>query len=288
MSGQKPGEPKLKPEAEKLVQEFKKKRQEIQAASRTIKSRLAYMDQMAKQFKDQLKQFNAQPPTPELQVKISRMERKIAAYEVVRRACASLEQTLEAATADYSTRQILLGKIGSASPKETMEFAMAEAELVVINARLMVDDLAPRMRLVQSAMGQPVKLEKTELATVSTLKARINASVELKQRLGTTLQYFQEATAAVAQGEKDLVALKQLTGKEAYVFLGKMKPQQISGKLYHLERLHQIYAAEPLMANLFPPPEAVTFPSNTVPDKKGTAPLTGRLLDLFGLGEKKN
>lgn len=280
-------EPKLKPEAEKVVREFKEKRQEILQATRAVKSRLSYLDQMAAQFKSQLKELKAQPMTPELQVTIAQMERKLAAYEVIHKACASVEKSLEPMMQDYSVRQIIKAeiKVGTLD----WQYAQAETELLVINARILIDSLAPKMRLIQSALGQPIKLARNELAEVNALKVRVNANPELKQRLGQTVGYFQEALGAVTQGEKDLSALRQLSGGESQAFIQRMKPQQISGKLYHLERLHIIYAGDPLLSKYFPAPKEVVIPKTGAPQptKKSTQPLTGRLLDLFGLGGDK-
>ncbi|MGE5708018.1 MAG: hypothetical protein ACM3YO_06770, partial [Bacteroidota bacterium] len=145
-------------------------------------------------------------------------------------------------------------------------------------------------RMIQAALGQPIKLGRTELAEVNALKVRVNANPELKQRLGQTVGYYQEAVGAVMQGEKDLSALRQLAGGESQAYIQRMKPQQISGKLYHLERLHIIYAGDPLLSKYFPAPKEVVIPKGTgapQPTKKSTQPLTGRLLDLFGLGGDK-
>lgn len=285
MSERKPTQ-NLNPEAARKLEELKRKQQELAYYARETQNRLAYLDELAQGFTSQLNQFKSMPPTPELQAKIARMERKLNSYRAVRTACSVLDQGVP----EIHPEKAMTAEGPIVSPRDNISFLIAEAEITITNAKLFVDELAPKMKLFQTVVGRPGPIDPQMAQVVNTLKMRVKANPDLGQRMAMTLQHYQDAIKLVAQGEQNLAVLKQKKGKEAREFLAQMKYQQISGKLYYLEKIEQIFANEPAILGLFPAPDPVIFPK-VQPGASGakrtpTKPLTGRLLDALGINSE--
>lgn len=260
---------------------------QLKATTRELKLRLDYLDQLAKDHDAELARLRAEPPSPQRDGRIRRIEQKLGFYHAVRSAAAGAEQVganrvvpnPDAKPGTQPTQRVTV--------QDVFSMKSIEAQSIVAGARLVIDELQPRMKVIGGVLGKPAQYSPAELTMVNKIKARAKTSPALMQRLQMIFQQFMDAQAAVVNAEKQFEQLKHLSGREALQFLtGTIKAPQLSGKLYHLERLHMEYAGDPDLSKLFPAPLPVSYPSpaQEAPQEQKAKP-KGGLMGLFGFNK---
>jgi len=262
---------------------------QLKATTRELKLRLDYLDQLAKEHEAELNRLRAEPPSPQQAARIKRIEQKLGFYTAVRSAAAGAEQVGANRVAPNPD-----AKPGTQAPQrvtvqDVFSMKSIEAQSIVAGARLVIDELAPRMKIIGGVLGKPAQYSPAELTMVNKVKARAKTSPALMQRLQMIFQQFTDATTAVTTAEKLFEQLKHLTGREALQFLtGTIKAPQLSGKLYQLERLHVEYAGDPDLSKLFPAPQPISYPTPQpdAPHAEAKAKPKGGLMSLFGFNKQ--
>ncbi|MBM3267868.1 MAG: hypothetical protein FJZ01_09490 [Candidatus Sericytochromatia bacterium] len=260
---------------------------QLKATTRELKLRLDYLDQLAKEHEAELNRLRAEPPSPQRDARIRRIDQKLGFYVAVKSAANGAEQV--GAARVVPNPEARPGTQGQrVTVQDVFSMKMIEAQSIVAGARLVIDELLPRMKVVGGVLGKPAQYSPAELTMVNKVKARAKASPALMQRLQMIFQQFTDATTALVNAEKQFEQLKHLSGREALQFLtGTIKAPQLSGKLYHLERLHVEYAGDPDLSKLFPAPQPVNYPALSAeqPAEQKAKP-RGGLMSLFGLNKK--
>ncbi len=260
---------------------------QLKATTRELKLRLDYLDQLAKEHDAELARLRAEPPSPQRDARIRRIEQKLGFYHAVRSAAAGAEQMGTSRIAPNPDAKPGTQPTQRVTVQDVYSMKSIEGQSIVAGARLVIDELQPKMKVIGGVLGKPAQYSPAELAMVNRIKARAKTSPALMQRLQMIFHQFTEAQSAVITAEKQFEQLKHLAGREALQFLtGTIKAPQLSGKLYHLERLHMEYAGDPDLSKLFPAPQPVAYPAPALeqPTEQKAKP-KGGLMGLFGFNK---
>ncbi|MBM3259628.1 MAG: hypothetical protein FJY99_07770 [Candidatus Sericytochromatia bacterium] len=265
--------------------------QQIRATTRELRMRLDYLDQLAQQQNAELETLRAQPPSPQRNQAISRIEQKMGFYQMIKAASEGFEDaqtrqpaSLAAGRADTSPLRV--------TNQDLTNMRLIEAQSILASARLAVDDMAPRMRMLAGALGKPGRYAPPELAQLNRLKERLKTQAQLVPRLQLALQTYDELAAALPQLSKQVDEVRRMAGRDALQQLQTMRTPAIAGKLYQLERLPAEVAGDPEFSKLFPEPQPIRLP---LPSRTPTGQLQapeakpakkGGFLGLFGLGPR--
>lgn len=247
--------------------------QTLDTQKRELASALAYLDKLAKEHEAKLSQLRALN-TPQAQAEIKAIETKLNLYTTVRGAAGNFEASLNATDP-------------AALATAALTMRLAEAELVVANAKLVIEEQMPSISIVKAALGQPAKLAPAQTPIANQLKARLKGNAALNQQVNAALHFYQDALTCLQQEERSLIQFKALKGKEAIQFAATtMKVSSLAGKINQLRNLHTSFAMDPALKQLFPAPVEVTVPQlppGVNPQKAKAKPLTGILRDILGL-----
>lgn len=260
---------------------------QLKATTRELKLRLDYLDQLAREHEAELARLRGDPPSPQRDARIKRIEQKLGFYHAVRSAAAGAEQVGANRIAPNPDAKPGTQPTQRVTVQDVFSMKLIEAQSIVAGARLVIDELQPKMKVIGGVLGKPAQYTPAELTMVNKIKARAKTSPALMQRLQMIFQQFTDAQGAVLTAEKQFEQLKHLSGREALQFLtGTIKAPQLSGKLYHLERLHMEYAGDPDLSKLFPAPQPVHYPTPApeAPQEQKVKP-KGGLMGLFGFNK---
>lgn len=264
---------------------------QFRATTRELKIRLDYLDQLARDHESKLAALRAEPPSPKRDATIRRIEQKLAFYHAVKQAAEGAARANNARTQPLTPTP---GQQGSQPFRVTvgdmLSVKTVEAQAILAGARILIDDLSARMKVVGGVLGKPANYSPQELALVNRIKARAKAAPTMMQRLQMVFQQYGEASAMLTQAEQQFARVKTLAGREALQFLtNTVRAPHLSGKLYHLERLHVEYAGDPDLSQLFPAPEAIDYPAplhDPILEDPSKPKPKGGLMGLFGLNKK--
>lgn len=266
--------------------------QQIRATTRELRLRLEYLDHLAQQQQTELEQLRSQPPGPQRNQAISRIEQKLGFYQMIKAASEGLE--------DVQSKQptsIAQGRTDTSPLRVTNQdltnMRLIEAQSILASAKLAVEDLAPRMRILAGVLGKPGRYAPPELAQLNRLKERLKNQAHLLPRLQLALQTYDEMVASLPQLTQQVDEVRRLTGRDALQQLQTLRTPVLAGKLYQLERLPAEVAGDPEFSKLFPEPQPIRLP---VPQRTPTGQLPaqdarpakkgGGFLGLFGLGPR--
>lgn len=265
--------------------------QQIRATTRELRMRLEYLDQLAQQQNAELENLRAQPPSPQRNQAISRIEQKMGFYQMIKAASEGFEDAQMRQPASLSTGRADTSPL-RVTNQDLTNMRLIEAQSILASARLAVDDMAPRMRMLAGALGKPGRYAPPELAQLNRLKERLKTQAQLLPRLQLALQTYDELAAALPQLSKQVDEVRRMTGRDALQQLQNMRTPVIAGKLYQLERLPAEVAGDPEFSKLFPEPQPIRLPLPTrTPTGQLQAPEAkpakkGGFLGLFGLGPR--
>lgn len=247
----------------------------LETQKRELASALAYLDKLAKEYEARLPQLKA-ANTPQSQAEIKSIEMKLNLYKTVRGAAGSFEESINATDP-------------AALASAALTMRLAEAELVVANAKMVLEEQTPSINILRAALGQPVRLAPPQMPAVNQLKARLGANAALSQQANAAIHFYQDALTCMQQEDRSLAHFKTLKGKEALQFAAtSMKVSSLAGKINQLRNLHTAFAVDPVLKQLFPAPldvEIPQLPPGVNPQKAKAKPLTGILKDILGIGK---
>ncbi|MBU6427852.1 MAG: hypothetical protein KGR26_02460 [Cyanobacteria bacterium REEB65] len=272
-------------EAQRQRAEVSRMEKQFKATTRELQIRLEYLDHLAHEHETELTRLKSSPPSVLRDNRIGRIEKKLGFYHAVKQAADSASQANRSRTAPLTEAKPGTANLHRPKVQDVLDVKLAEAHAILAGARILIDDMTARMKVVHGLLGHASPLGPQDLALVQRVKGRAKTSPALAQRLQMIYQQFLDATAALELAEKQFETCKTMQGREALQFLlHTIKVPQLSGKLYHLDRLHLEYAGDPDLSTLFPPPMEIDYPAP--PPESAEIPKTkakGGLLGLFGL-----
>ena len=264
---------------------------QIRATTRELRMRLDYLDQLAQEQKVQLEALRSQPPSPQRDQAISRIEQKLGFYQMIKSASDGFEdaQNRQPASIVQTRKDTSPLRVTN---QDLTHMRLIEAQSILASARLAADDMAPRMRILAGVLGKAGRYAPPELGQINKLKERLKTQGHLLPRLQLAVQTYDELVASLAPLTQQIDEVRLMTGRDALQHLQNLKTQQLAGKLYQLERLPTEMAADPEFAKLFPEPQPIRLPTpartptGTLVAPPEAKPKKGGFLGLFGLGPR--
>lgn len=275
-------ENKRPPNLESLERELKVRKAEVEAKLNDLKSMLSYIQPRVEADQKELEQLKRGPQTPEVQHRIGILEKKMGIIMPVLKAADALpglnNGSLVNAPPEVSKR--MTGQLN-------LEISITESEMIVANSQQFLAMLAPKVEVLRFLSNQPAKVP-AELQTMARqYKAVLGQKQPLLQTVQRAIHFYDEAVALYRSEAPQVANLRAMEKRDVAQLLPALKTGALAGKMNNLRKLHELFAAEPKLAEFFAPLPDVDIPLNTPNQAKSTSkPLTGRLMDMLGLGKQ--
>jgi hypothetical protein len=262
-----------------LVQQLKQKKAEtekhisnlqnsISSQRAEIASAIRYMDELARPNLVRLQELRSlgnQAPPAELK----RIQSQLDLYTHTREAMVRFEKSMGTTTSLV---------------EQTVAMRLAEAEIVVASAKMVMVDFAATRQDIQNLLNG-AKMSIEDRKRLAPAVDRLKKMPILQQRLQAAFHFFSETEQAIRLEDQQVQQLRALQGREALKFASSLKIGQLTGKVNQIRSLRPSFQAEPLILALFPEWVEVQIPraKSGGQESSGSKPFTGMLKELFGL-----
>ncbi len=275
-------ENKRPPSLESLERELKVRKAEVEAKLNDLKSMLSYIQPRVQADQQELEQLKRGPQSPDSQQRIQILEKKMGIIMPVLRATDALPGlsggSLVNAPAEVSKR--MTGQLN-------LEISITECEMVVANAQQFLSMLAPKAEVLRFLVGQPAKVPANFQAAARQFKAKLAQKPAVLQAVQRAIHFYDEAVALYRSEAPQVANLRGMEKRDVAQLIPALKTGQLAGKMNNLRKLNELFQAEPALAQFFAPLPDVDIPLNEAVATKATSkPLTGRLMDMLGLGKQ--
>ncbi|MNR86749.1 hypothetical protein D3C72_176050 [compost metagenome] len=275
-------ENKLPASLESLERELKVRKAEVEAKLNDLKSMLGYIQPRVEADQKELEQLKKGPQTPETQHRIQILEKKMGIIMPVLKAADALPGlsggSLVNAPPEVSKR--MTGQLN-------LEISITECEMVVANAQQYLAMLAPKIEVLRFLTNQPARVPAEFQGPARQFKAKLAQKPAVLQSVQRAIHFYDEAVALYRSEAPQVANLRTMEKRDVAQLLPALKTAPLAGKMNNLRKLHELFQGEPSLAEFFAPIPEVDIPLNSAPTSKSTSkPLTGRLMDMLGLGKQ--
>lgn len=267
---------------ESLERELKARKAEVEAKLNDLKSMLSYIQPRVQADQKELEQLKKGPQTPETQQRIQVLEKKMGIIMPVLKAADALPGMSAGALVNASPEMSrrMTGQLN-------LEISITECEMIVANAQQYLSMLAPKIEVLRFLTNQPAKVPPEFQNVARQFKAKIGAKPTVLQTAQRAIHFYDEAVAMYRSEAPQVANLRAMEKREAAQLLPALKTSSLAGKINNLRKLHELFQAEPSLAEFFAPLPEVEIPLNSAqPAKSANKPLTGRLMNMLGLGKQ--
>jgi hypothetical protein len=267
---------------ESLERELKVRKSEVEAKLNDLKSMLSYIQPRVQADQKELEQLKKGPQTPEVQHRIQVLEKKMGIIMPVLKAADALPGlsggSLVNAPPEVSKR--MTGQL-------SLEISITECEMVVANAQQYLAILAPKIEVLRFLTNQPAKVTGEYQAVARQFKAKLAQKPPVIQVVQRAIHFYDEAVALYRSEAPQVANLRGMEKRDAAQLMPVLKTAPLAGKMNNLRKLHELFQMEPSLAEFFAPMPEVDIPLGSGSAAKSTSkPLTGRLMDMLGLGKQ--
>lgn len=275
-------ENKRPPSLESLEKELKHRKAEVEQKLNDLKSMLSYIQPRVQADQKELEQLKKGPQTPDAQQRIAILEKKMGIIMPVLKAADTLPGlsggSLVNAPPEVSKR--MTGQLN-------LEISITECEMVVANAQQFLAMLAPKVEVLRSLVNQPAKVPPEFQTFARTIKGRLMQKPAVLQTVQRAIHFYDEAVALYRSEAPQVANLRTMEKRDAAQLMPALKTGPLAGKMNNLRKLHELFQPEPQLAEFFAPLAEVDIPLNEGgAQKTPSKPLTGRLMDMLGLGKQ--
>jgi hypothetical protein len=267
---------------ESLERELKVRKAEVEAKLNDLKSMLSYIQPRVQADQKELEQLKKGPQTPEVQQRIQILEKKMGIIMPVLKAADALPGlgggSLVNAPPEVSKR--MTGQLN-------LEISITECEMVVANAQQFLAMLAPKVEVLRFLTNQPARVPAEFQGPARQFKARLAQKPAVLQSVQRAIHFYDEAVALYRSEAPQVANLRTMEKRDAAQLMPALKTGPLAGKMNNLRKLHELFQPEPQLAEFFAPLPDVDIPLNAATGgKTPSKPLTGRLMDMLGLGKQ--
>ena len=267
---------------ESLERELKVRKAEVEAKLNDLKSMLGYIQPRVQADQKELEQLKKGPQTPETQQRIQVLEKKMGIIMPVLKAADALPGlsggSLVNAPPEVSKR--MTGQLN-------LEISITESEMVVANAQQYLSMLAPKIEVLRFLTNQPARVPPEFQGAARQFKAKLAQKPAVIQSVQRAIHFYDEAVGLYRSEAPQVANLRAMEKRDVAQLLPALKTAPLAGKMNNLRKLHELFQAEPSLAEFFAPIPDVDIPLNSAPTSKSTSkPLTGRLMDMLGISKQ--